>query len=251
LPRAGGSFSLGEVTTRSCPRCHTVLQIEDAGTLVFCWNCGAAQVLVSEELLAQAEKLRRAFDSGGVIEEPGGRPAEATEAVVWKGAIRCAALTGLIAAGLTLLSFALPPLVLLAWFWAVGAPVVALGIYSARFRQTRIQPSFGARLGLLCGLAIFFCMTTVNTVGLLLARFVFHRAAQIDAQLVAFFAQMRTEILAQGSPAQASALAWIARPESRLGLLLAVFGIVLVMYLGLSAAGGAFAALLRSRSESR
>lgn len=236
------------MTTHSCPRCQALLQVEDEGTLVFCWNCGAAQVVVSEELATQDEKQRRALESGSLLEDLQGRP-PAAEEVVWAGAVRYAALTGAIAAGLTLLSFALPPLVLLAWFWAVGAPVIALGMYSARFRQTRIQPGFGARLGLLCGLAVFFCMTTVNTAGLVLARFVFHRAGEIDSQLALFFTQMRSTIQAQGSPAQASALAWLARPESRLGLLLAMSALLLVIYLGLSAAGGAFAALLRSRNR--
>jgi hypothetical protein len=171
------------------------------------------------------------------------------EAVVWPGAIRCAALTGAIAAGLTLLSFALPPVVLLAWFWAVGAPVVALGIYSSRYRKTRVFAGFGARLGLLCGLAIFFCMTTVNTVGLLLARYVFHSATQIDSQLAMFFSQVQSTIHAQGGPAEAATLAWLARPEARMGLLLTMSGVVLAMYLGLSAAGGAFAAMLRSRGD--
>lgn len=205
---------------------------------------------MSEELTLQAEQQRRALESGAAADESAGGSSN-TEAVVWRGAIYCAALTGGIAAALTLLSLALPPVVLLAWFWAVGAPVVALGIYSSRFRQTRIVPAFGARLGLLCGLAIFFSMTTVNTAGLLLARFAFHSAAQIDGQLAGFFAQVRTTIQAQGGPAQAQALAWLAKPEDRLGLLLAMSGLILAMYLGLSAAGGAFAALLRARSESR
>jgi hypothetical protein len=238
------------VISRACPRCHTVLGHEEEGTLLFCWNCGAPQVMVSEELTLQAEQQRRALETGTLTGEPQPNGASA-DGVVWPGAIHCAALTGGIAAALTLLSFAFAPLVLLAWFWAVGAPVVALGLYSARFRQTRIVPSFGARLGLLCGLAIFFSMTTVNTAGLLLARFAFHSAAQIDGQLATFFAQVRTTIQAQGGPAQAEALAWLAKPEDRLGLLLAMSGVVLAMYLGLSAAGGAFAALLRSRSDSR
>lgn len=238
------------MTTRSCPRCQTVLQHEDEGSLVFCWNCGAPQVLLSEELATEAEKQRRASEAGTL---PGESPVAvpASDAVVWPGAIRCAALAGAIAAGLTLLSFALPPLVLLAWFWAVGAPVVMLGIYTARFRQTRIHAGFGAQLGLLCGLAIFFSMAVVNTASLLLMRFAFHSAAQIDGQLVSFFAQMRTAIHAQGGPAEASALALLAQPESRLGFILATTGAVLTMYLGLSAAGGAFAAMLRSRNEAR
>jgi hypothetical protein len=200
--------------------------------------------MISEELLAQAEKQRAALESGIVAGELQGEDANG---IVWAAAIRYAALAGAAAAGLTLISFALPPIVLLAWFWAIGAPVVAIGLYSSRFKQAKLRPGFGARLGLLCGLAIFFAMTVVNTGGLLLARFVFHAATQIDGQLAAMFTQLRATIQAQGGPAMPSALAWLSVPEDRVGLLLTMFGIVLVMYLGLSAAGGAFAALLRSR----
>jgi hypothetical protein len=46
-------------------------------------------------------------------------------------------------------------------------------------------------------------------------------------------------------------LAWLNIPEDRLGLLLMMSAFVLLIYLGLSALGGAFAALLRSRTETK
>lgn len=233
---------------RHCPRCHTALQHEDDGTLLFCSNCGAPQVTVSEELLAQADKQRAALETGMA---GGDLHASDSNGIVWSSAIRYAALAGAAAAALTLLSFALPPVILVAWFWAIGAPVVIIGVYSSRFRESRLRPGFGARLGLLCGVAIFLGMTLVNTGGLLLARFAFHAASQIDGQLAALFAQMRSTIQAQGGPTVPSAIAWLAVPENRVGLLLTMFGVLLVMYLGLSAAGGAFAVMLRSRSDQR
>jgi hypothetical protein len=65
------------------------------------------------------------------------------------------------------------------------------------------------------------------------------------------FTQLRTTIQQQGNPAQASVLAWLNIPEDRLGLLLMMSAFVLILYLGLSALGGAFAALLRSRAETK
>lgn len=233
---------------RHCPRCHTALQHEDDGTLLFCGTCGAPQVTVSEELAAQADKQRVALETGLL---PGDPQSADGNGVVWSGAIRYAALAGVAAAALTLIAFALPPVILVAWFWAIGAPVVIIGVYSSRFRQTRLRPGFGARLGLLCGVAVFLGMTLVNTGGLLLARFAFHAASQVDGQLAAMFAQMRSTIQAQGGPTVPSAIAWLAVPENRVGLLLTMFGVLLIMYLGLSAAGGAFAVMLRSRSEER
>ena len=235
------------MSSRHCPRCHTTLYDEHEGALFFCYNCGAPQITVSEELLTEAQKQRAVIDTGlasGVL-------ASHPDAVVWHAAVRYAALSGAVAAGLTLISFALPPVILLAWFWAIGAPVVVLGVYNAKIRPTVLRPGFGARLGLLCGLAIFFSISAINACGLVLARFVFHGAAQIDSQIASVFTQFRTTIQQQNNPAQASVLAWLNIPEDRMGLLLFMMTFALVLYLGLSALGGAFAALLRSRAQTR
>ncbi len=233
---------------RDCPRCHAALPEEHEGSLLFCSNCGAPQIRVSEELLQEAQKQRAVLDSGlaaGLIGN--GHP----DAVAWSAAIRYAALAGAVAAALNLLALAIPPVILLAWFWAIGAPVVVLGIYSSKIRPRRLGAGFGARLGLLCGLAIAFGMSVINASGLVLARFVFHNASAIDAGLASSFAQFRTTIQQQGGPAQASLLNWLNIPEDRLGLILTMSAVALLIYLGLSALGGAFAALLRSRAETR
>lgn len=230
-----------------CPRCHALLSDEHEGGLVFCYNCGAPQITVSEELLAEAQKQRAVLDSGLVGSALGSHQ----DGVVWPAAIRYVALAGVLAAVLSLISSALPPVALLTWFWAIGAPVVVLGVYNAKIRPASLRAGFGARLGLLCGIAIFFAMSAMDVCRLVFGRFVFHRAAQIDGELALFFTQLRTTIQQQGNPAQAVVLAWLNIPENRLGLLLLMSGFVLLIYLGLSALGGAFAALLRSRSETR
>jgi len=225
-----------------------VLPQEQEGYLVFCFNCGAPQVSVSEELLLEAQKQRAALDSGlaaGILNVAAG------DSIVWPAAVRYAALAGAVAAALALVSFALPPVILLAWFWAIGAPVVILGVYSSKFRPQRVLAGFGARLGLLCGLTIFFAMCTVNACGLVISRYFFHASAQIDTQLGELFTQLRTTVQQQGGPGQASMLAWLSIPEDRIGLILIMSGFALLLYLGLSAIGGAFAALLRSRTDAR
>ena len=224
-----------------------MLSDEPEGSLVFCYNCGAPQITVSEELLAEAQKQRAVLDSGLA----GGILGSQSDAVVWPVAIRYVALAGALAAALTLVSFALRPVGLLAWFWAIGAPVVVLGVYNSKIRPTQLRAGFGARLGLLCGLSIFFAMSVIGVCALVFARFVFHGAAQIDNQLTLFFTQLRTTVQQQGGPAQAPVLAWLNIPENRLGWLLLMMTFVFVIYLALSALGGAFAALLRSRSQTR
>lgn len=225
-----------------------MLPQEQEGSLIFCFNCGAPQVTVSEELLSEAQKQRAALDSGlaaGIL------GSSTPDDIVWPAAVRYAALAGTVAAALTLASFALPPLILIAWFWAIGAPVVILGVYSSKVRPKSVRAGFGARLGLLCGLAIFFAMSAINACSLVVARYVLHASAQIDTQLGAMFTQLRTTIQQQGGPAQAPVLAWLSIPEDRLGLMLIMTGFVLALYLGLSAIGGAFAAVLRSRSDAK
>jgi hypothetical protein len=202
-------------------------------------------VTVSEELLLQAQKQRAATDAGLPVALPG---ATHPDGIVWPAAIRYAALAGGLAAALTVVAFAVPPIILLAWFWAIGAPVVVLGIYHAKLRPARLRAGFGARLGLLCGLAIAFCMSIINAAALVLARYVFHVSA-VDTQLASLFAQMRSNPQLQGNPAQATILNYLNIPEYRAGLLLVMSGFALVLYLGLSALGGAFAAMLRSRSN--
>ena len=42
------------MSERICPRCHTLLLNEDSGTLIYCSQCGAPQVMLSEELREKA-----------------------------------------------------------------------------------------------------------------------------------------------------------------------------------------------------
>jgi hypothetical protein len=232
---------------RLCPRCRSVLHLEDEGTLIFCWNCGAPQVRLSEELLEQARVQLAADSTASVVEEPLLRPS----APVWRGAIQCAALAGAVAAALTLLSFAYAPAVLLAWMWAAGAPIVVLGVYSSRFRLTRITPGFGARLGVLSGLAIMLASMVLNSIALLLARFVFHNGAKLDASVGAIFKQLRTNTQAQSGAAAEPLLRMLSIPEFRIGLLLASAALFLAIYLVYSALAGVFAGYLRSRAPAR
>ena len=237
------------MTPRTCSRCHTVLHREDEGSLVFCWNCGAPQVQLSEELREQIDQQILAQQaSANLTDEPVPQPAAPSNAIVWRGAIQCAGLAGAVAGALALLSFALAPIALLSFFWFVSAPIIVLGVYSSRFRLTRITTNFGARLGLLTGLAILIATTTLNTIDLVLERFAFHSTAEIDTQLANFFTQLRATIIATSSPESKAALDMLAVPEFRAGMLLLLLAIGFAIYLAFSATAGAFAGYLRSRS---
>jgi hypothetical protein len=239
------------VIQRLCPRCRTVLHLEDEISLVFCWNCSAPQVRLSPEVLEQAAAQSASQASPQTAATADAAASDVTPAVLnrWTGAIQCAGLAGALAAALTLVSFAIPPVVLLTLFWVVSAPIVVLGVYASRFRNTRITPGFAARLGILCGVAVLLGMLGLDTIHLCLDRFVFHAAAALDTQLAAAFAQqevvVRTQLGADATPF----LKQLAIPEFRAGLLLASFALVSTLYLIYSAAAGAFAGLLRSRAR--
>ncbi len=228
---------------RLCLRCHTVLHREDEGTLVFCWNCGAPQVQLSEELREQLEK-----QIAGQAADPSTLdpilPPVPPSAVVWPGAIRCAGLAGAVAAAFGLLSLAVPPVALLSVFWVIGAPAFILIIYSGRFRQTQITPGFGARLGVLSGLAIMLASFTLDTVELLLRRFAFHNTSAFDAQIAGRFADIHATTAAQWGPSAAS---FLAVPEFRAGIVLSSAAMLLVFYLIFAAAAGAISGYIRSR----
>ncbi len=236
------------VTERLCSRCHSPLHVEDQGALVFCWSCGVPQVRLSEELLEQAEHQLASDQGGRLVEETSSPRATAP---MWRGAIQCAGLAGAVAAALTLVSFAFPSIVLLSWLWAIGAPIVALGVYASRFRMTQITPGFGARLGALCGLAIMLSSLTLNTIALFLERFAFHASAKLDSGLAAIFLQLRRNTEAQSGAAAAPLLNMLNIPEFRMGLLLSSAALFLVFYLIYSALAGVFAGYLRSRAAVR
>lgn len=237
------------MTPRICSRCHTVLHREDEGTLVYCFNCGAPQVQLSEELREQLDQQISA-QQAAANPTPNAIPAPAapTNAIIWRGAIQIAGLAGAIAAALTLLAFAAPFFSIFSFFWFITAPIIVLGIYHSRFRLTHITTGFGARLGLLTGLAILAATTTLDTIGLVLERFVFHSTAEIDKQLATVYTQMHATFIAQPSPTSKAALDMLAIPEFRAGILLASITICLCFYLTFSAIAGAFAGYLRSRT---
>ncbi len=237
------------MTPRTCPRCHAVLHREEEGSLVFCWNCGTPQVQLSEELRDQIDQQISAQQSAvNPSTEQFPQPAAPGNAIIWRGAIQTAGLAGAVTTALTLISFALPPISLLSFMWFISAPIVVLGAYTSRFRKTRITTGFGARLGLLTGLAMLIATTTLNTIALVLERFVFHSTAEIDAQIANVFTQMNTSITAQSGPATKAALDMLTIPEFRAGILLTSIALGLAFYLAFSATAGAFAGYLRSRT---
>ncbi len=204
---------------------------------------------LSEELRDQLDQQISAQQAAAhpLAEQPA-QPAVPSNAVVWRGAIQIAGLAGAVAAALALLSFALPPVTLLSLFWFISAPIIAMGFYTSRFRRTRITAGFGARLGLLTGLAILVVTSALNTIGLVLERFVFHSTAEIDTQISKMFDQVHANFASQSQQSVKIMSDLLAIPEFRAGILLTSIFFGLSLYLAYSATAGAFAGYLRSRT---
>ncbi len=242
------------MTPRTCPRCHATLHTEDATSLVFCWSCGAPQVTLSEELQDQL-----AQQQPGAAQPPPAEPIADPSGVLWSRAIQLAALAGAVIVALAVLMAVFPTLSLLpllALFWGIGAPIVLLGVYCARTPQTRVTTGFGAKLGLLSGLAIAFASVSMETLGTLLARFAFHKGADVDTTLNTFFATAQAQTTAQATATADVAsmqefFHWFTVPEFRVGLMLAAGMFFLFFYLFYAALAGAFAGFLRSRAVPR
>jgi hypothetical protein len=216
-----------------------MLHAEDESSLIFCWNCGAAQVTLSEELQEQAAEQLRLAEAGP---ENAGRPAVAPLAdsseIVWRSLLM---ISLGIAAALSVFDLLLPMVALL-------APVIVLAIYGARFRQSPITAGLGARVGIVCGLFTAVCISTLLASGMLISRATTHRMSPLGNSVIE---RAREQAVAKQGPAAAAVLDEFRIPEVRVGWFLSFAAIGLVFWLLFSAAGGAFAGYVRSQSRAR
>ena len=237
-----------------CHRCQSLLNVEDEGTLIFCWNCGAPQVTLSEELQeqAQAQQAQQAATAAGLDTENPETEAERAARIaaqppdllmIWKSAIRISAA---VAAGISLICVVLP-LQLIAWM----APSLVISIYCAKYRQTRITAAVGARVGLVCGFLCAFGIAVAETVQLLALRYGMHKgdAFSLDPVLL----QAKANAVAQYGQATADMVfnPLLTIPEFRVGFFLFLLSIGIAVLLLLSTASGAFSGYMRSRAQAR
>jgi hypothetical protein len=236
---------------RLCPRCHHVVQLEDESTLVFCGNCGAPQVVVSVELMDKnAERVAAIGPDGERIETDAEREARIANQppdllIQWKSVLRIASAV----CGAISIVCLFADLEVLAWL----APVIVLGVYSTRYRETRITASMGARIGFVCGIMSAFGITTAKAIQMLVVRYALHQGAALDAMLMQQIVQGKARAVARSGEAAAAVifnplLDW---PEYRVGFFIAaiLFGCLLLM--ALSTLSGAFSGYMRSRRALR
>ena len=200
--------------------------------------------MLSEELQAQLAEQAEA----GLAVDATSATVAAPQDNVWAVALRCVALAAAVTAALTALSAVWAPLILATWLWAMASPVVVLGVFQSRSPRSPITTGFGARLGLLTGMAVSFVLIAMNTVSMLIMRRM-HGMGEFDTRMAAMVDGVRAQAAAQpGAPALPLAQA-MALPEFRAGMVLLGMAAMAVMLMVLTTAGGAFAGFLRSRQR--
>jgi hypothetical protein len=242
------------VIQRRCHRCQLVLHVEEEGSLTFCWNCGAPQVTLSEELQEQA--LAQRTDVAAASQTPDATETEEERVariaaqppdllMIWKAAIRISAA---VAAGVSVICVILP-LQFLAWM----APSLVLSIYCAKYRQTRITAAVGARVGLVCGILCGLGISVAETIQILMLRLGLHNGSDFDSTMNSMLLQAKARTAA-GSGQAAADLFYnpiMGIPEFRVGFFLFLLAGGLAILLVLSTASGAFSGYMRSRAPAR
>lgn len=253
---------------RPCIRCQHPVLLED-GHLVYCSQCGAPQIFLSEELQSELAESARAYNERRLpgTEEPAESPTSSSDTGQrwsplrriragsspnptgpWGLGVQYALLSAGVTLALGLASLVLPVVTLLLLLWVIGAPIVTVAFFQGQSGDAPpADLGFTARLGLLTGLLVTFCCALVFTLSLVLTRFVFHDAAVLDSQLAASFAQQKSLVLSRLGTGVQPALDLFTVPEYRVGLLLSVSATSAAVYLVLSTLAGGIAGLLLRR----
>ena len=225
-----------------CHRCGGELP-QGSGESPFCPHCGTPQLFLSLE--------NQSVETGGepAVREDGSAttgtlPPPRPQQVEWKTAIRCAAVVAGIGSVLSLAAMRVDVLSPVSFLWIMSASLITLGLYQKRRPKAWIDVKVGARIGLVVGICLALGLGAAVASAGLVARFGLHTAGNFDAQMAA---QMQEAIKRSTTPVPPEMLGFVGSPEFRAGMMLGLFGFLSACLLVLSAVGGAFAGLLRTR----
>jgi hypothetical protein len=231
-----------------CHRCGGELPA-GSGESPFCPHCGTPQLFLALE--------NQSVETGG---EPAiaadGKPSTGTlppprpQQVEWKTAIRCAVLVAGIGSVLRLASLQVGVLSAVSLLWIVSASLITLGLYQKRQPAAWIDARVGMRIGLVVGLCLAIGFSATVAGWTLVVRYGLH-SGSFDSQRAAEFAEAQGMaqqwMTAHSMPVAPEMVALEKTPEYRAWYELcgAAFGAACLLVL--SAVGGAFAGLLRTR----
>ncbi len=232
-----------------CHRCGSELAAREwAGEGgFFCPHCGAPQILLPEHMRAEnsPETAAAAGGTSGVLAPP--TPRE----IHWRTAIRYGALVAAVGGVLCGVGVVSTVASFLGFLWTVSGGVIALAFYQKHKPAARMNIRVGFRIGVATGLMMTASLALALATAGVVARFGLHRMSDVDSQIVAFQAQMTEKMQEQkqNPEVQAEATKLLRSPEVRGGVAVVYLGVMGAVLMLLSAGGGAFAGMLRSRRQ--
>lgn len=213
----------------------------------FCPHCGAPQLRLSMEMQSQADTEPQ---DQAAVASTGTEPPPRPQAVDWRLAIQCALAVAVVGGILAVGSLRLPILTPASVLWVLSGSLITLGLYQNRRASARMSAAIGARIGLMVGFCLAAGLAIPMAVAGVVARFGLNAMGGFDAQLATIFNKVLQQSAQQnGGALPAGALALIHSQEFRAAYVLFSCGFSLAVLLALSAAGGAFAGLLRTRQR--
>jgi hypothetical protein len=173
------------------------------------------------------------------------------DAVDWRVAIRYAAGVAVVGALLSLAAVKVDLLSLPSALWLMGASMITLGLYQKRLPAARIDAGIGARIGVVVGLCLALGLAASMAGWGLVERYALHGMGSFDAQMAAQMVQAEQQLqqraTAQQTPIPPELAGLIKSPEFRAAAMLAGYAMLAVLLMVVSALGGAFGGLLRTR----
>lgn len=218
--------------------------------MLFCPHCSAPQILLPEHMRIDVPVVPSTLSTGTV-------PPPHPQQVDWHAAFSSAALVAAVGAGFTIAGLRLPLASLVGTFWVVGGAVIALGLYTRLRPGAWMDARTGLRIGLVTGLLTISAIAVALAFTGVLARFGTHAMSGFDSVLAQQFAAMQTQITAkmreqnQDPEFQQKVLGFVNSPEVRGGVMVIYLGVLGAIVVLLSAGGGAFAGMLRTRHSLR
>lgn len=221
------------VVEHLCYKCQTSID----ESLPFCPHCGAPQIRV-----APPDKEASPVESGGTPAPPASwmaeTPAYLPNAIQWSAAWKGALLAGLVAALLT----AMPRVSYGCCLWLLGAGALSVWLYQRRVAGALVTPGMGMRLGALTGVFTF-----VATALWMVAAFV-HDPGEFRGAMTV---QLEKSVAANPDPRAQEIIQQFTNnlntPEGLATFFVMVLVITAIVFVLLTAAGGALGASMFAR----
>jgi hypothetical protein len=214
-----------------------------SGESPFCPHCGTPQLTLSLE--------NQSVETGGDpapaadgTPSTGTLPPPVPQQVEWQVATQCAVVVAAVGSVLALGSVRFDLLSPVSFVWMMSASMVAMALYQRQRPAAWIDAKVGIRIGLLVGLCLALGLGIVLAGWGLVARFALHSMGSFDAAMAQ---QMQVAIRNSKTPIPPEMLGVMQSTEFRAVMMLMTFAFVTVILLMISALGGAFAGMLRTR----